>query len=343
MKPLRGPARPSGGHVLTQRLADRSLGQADAAPVPDWHVALSRLEGAYAAKTLHGYAGDFGIFEAWCQAMGLAALPATAATMSRFVGAQTPQVAPRTVKRRIAAIRRIHRLLGLSDTSHDEEVALAIRRGLRLHGRPARQALGLSATLRDRLIKACPATLKGARDRALIAVGYDTLCRRGELTGLQIEDLVPLAGGGAKVFVRRAKNDPFGESEYAYISGEGLGHLEAWLEVARLSSGPLFRPIFRTSVGKAGLHPRTVNRILQAAATSAGCAPSVVAQLTAHSMRVGPAQDLAIAGYSALQIMRAGRWRNLDAVSAYIRAADVNIWTKSVADTAHNHAAERRL
>jgi integrase len=211
-----------------------------------------------------------------------------------------------------------------------------------LYGRRPRQALGLSAHLRDRLLRACPASLKGSRDRALIAIGYDTLCRRSELTALRIEDLMPLRDGGAKVLVRRAKNDPYGEGEHAYISREGLGHLEAWLAMAGLSSGPMFRPIFKTTVGRPGLHPRTINRILQAAAMQAGCNAAVVAQLSAHSMRVGPAQDLAIAGFSALQIMRAGRWRNLDAVSTYIRAADVNVWSKSksVADTARNHAGE---
>jgi integrase/recombinase XerD len=323
-------------------LADGSSSEADAAPTRDWRAALSRLQGAYAAKTLHGYEGDFGVFEHWCRSTGLDALPATAETMSRFVEVQSGHVAPRTVTRRLTAIRRVHRLFGLNDASRDEGVALAIRRGLRLHGRRPRQALGLSATLRDRLIEACPATLKGARDRALIAVGYDTLCRRGELTALRIEDLVPLSGGGAKILVRRAKNDPYGEGEPAYISDKGLRHLEAWLDMARLSSGPMFRPIFKTTVGKPGLHPCTVNRVLQAAASEAGCDALVVAQLTAHSMRVGPAQDLAIAGYSALQIMRAGRWRNLDAVSTYIRAADVNIWTKpkSADHAALNNAGE---
>ena len=235
--------------------------------------------------------------------------------------------APRTVMRSLAAIRKIHRLLDLPDESRDELVLLAIRRGLRRSGRRPRQALGLSASLRDDLLASCPTTLKGLRDRALIAVGYDTLCRRSELAALRLEDVEPLARGGAKVLVRYAKNDPFGEGGVAYVSAAGAAHLEAWVGAANLTEGPLFRPIFKSAVGGRAIHPRTVNRVLQAAALQAGCDPATIARLSAHSLRVGPAQDLAIAGRSVLQIMRAGRWRHADAVSRYVRAADVNIWT----------------
>ena len=295
-------------------------------PGRDWRMALQRLEGAYADKTLRGYASDFDIFERWCGAAGFAALPATAATVALFVEAQIGTVAPRTVTRRLAAIGRIHQLAALPDFSRDAEVALALRRGLRQYGRRPRQALGLSAALRDQLIEACPASLKGLRDRAVIAVGYDTLCRRSELAALRLEDLQVLAAGGAKVLVRQSKTDPFQDGGFGFISARGLVLLRAWISASGLESGPMFRPVFISSVGKKAIHPRTINRILQDCAALAGCPASVVSRLSAHSLRVGPAQDLAISGRTALQIMRAGRWRHADAISAYIRAADINVW-----------------
>ena len=136
-----------------------------------WRTALVRLEGAYAPKTLHGYAADLEIFERWCERLEILPFPAVAGELARFVDGQMVGCAPRTVMRRLAAIRKIHRLLGLPDESRDEEVLLAVRRGLMLRGRPPRQALGLSAALRDQLLASCPTSVKGLRDRALIAVG----------------------------------------------------------------------------------------------------------------------------------------------------------------------------
>lgn len=313
--------------MLTERCTNLLAVQPDIpAPAFNWRAALARLEGAYSPRTLVEYAGDFMTFQHWCEGSGRAPLPAAASDLVQFVEAQMVVCAPRTVMRRLAVIRKIHGLLGLTDLSRDEGVKLAIRRGLRLKGRRPRQALGLSASLRDQLLNACPNSIKGLRDRALIAVGYDTLCRRSELAALRLEDVAPLADGACKVLIRRSKTDPYGQGGFGYISAEAATHLGAWLKTAQIREGPLFRAIFKSAVGQKAIHPRTVNRVLEACALQAGCDRSTVARLTAHSLRVGPAQDLAIAGRTVLQIMRAGRWRHADAVSRYVQAADVNVW-----------------
>lgn len=54
----------------------------------------------------------------------------------------------------------------------------------------------------------------------MIAVGYATLCRRCELVNIALDDLVRLPGGG-KALVRRAKNDPFGDGRWAFLSARG--------------------------------------------------------------------------------------------------------------------------
>jgi len=86
-----------------------------------------------------------------------------------------------------------------------------MRRALRAKRARPHQALGLTNDLRDQLIAACPNTLAGKRDRAMIALGYDTLCRRAELVALLLEDLRPPANGSAQILIRRSKNDPYGE------------------------------------------------------------------------------------------------------------------------------------
>ena len=123
----------------------------------------------------------------------------------------------------------------------DEEVVIAMRRALRAKRARPRQALGLTRDLRDQLIAACPNCLAGKRDRAMIALGYDTLCRRAELVGLRVEDMAPSSSGSAQILIRRSKNDPYGLGRLGYISPETMELVRAWLTAAKIDSGYIFR------------------------------------------------------------------------------------------------------
>ena len=121
--------------------------------------------------------------------------------------------------------------------------------------------------MRRQLIDACPADgLHGLRDRALIEVSYDRLCRRSELVGLLIEDLRPAPDDGARILIRRAKTDPFGDGRWAHLSPPTMDHLKAWLAVAAIIDGPLLRPIIACKVGGPPMNPVAVNRTLKTAA-----------------------------------------------------------------------------
>ena len=196
----------------------------------DWRAALARLEGAYADSTLRGYRADMTVFEKWCGQARRPALPASPKTVAAFVAHQAKFCSAATLKRRLAAIRKIHKLLRLENPVTDEEVTIAMRRALRKRSARPRQALGLTCDLRDRLIAACPDTLSGKRDRAMIALGYDTLCRRAELVALCVEDLTQSASGSAQILIRRSKNDPYGNGRLGYVSPETLELLRAWLK-----------------------------------------------------------------------------------------------------------------
>ena len=196
----------------------------------DWRIALNRLEGAYAPSTLKAYRADFEAFEAWCGVERRSPLPATAETVATFIADQTEHSSAATLKRRLAAIRKIHRLLRMESPVTEEEVTIALRRALRKKRARPRQALGLTIDLRDLLIAACPKTLAGARDRAMIMLGYDTLCRRSELVGLRVEDLAPAFRGSGQILIRRSKNDQYGEGRLGYVSPETLALVQDWLQ-----------------------------------------------------------------------------------------------------------------
>lgn len=288
-----------------------------------WQTALTRMEGAYSENTIRAYRADFSIFEDWCQKDGQTALPATPETVADFVLAQSKSAAPATVSRRRAAITKIHKLLKLDSPVSSEEVNLATRTVFRQRGRRQDQALGLTSPLKQKLIGACPNDLRGLRDRALISIGYDTLCRRAELVELQIDDLTVKTDGSGTILVRKSKTDKYGEGRLAYLSAEALVHLQRWLNDAKLSTGPIFRGICGTQLMPTALHPYSVARILKDLARTAGLDKPLVAKLSGHSMRVGAAQDMAAAGIDLGAIMHSGGWKSPHMVMRYIEHMEV--------------------
>jgi hypothetical protein len=74
------------------------------------------------------------------------------------------------------------------------------------------------------------------------------------------------------------------------------------------------------------LDRRIAELALEVAHIGAVDAREIVARLSGHSLRVGAAQDLAIAGRRPTGIMRAGRWCSVNGMIGHVRTADVNVW-----------------
>ena len=161
------------------------------------------------------------------------------------------------------------------------------------------------------------------RNRAIIAVGYDTLCRRSELVGLRVEDLSKLKGGAMSILVRRAKNDPFGDGRLGYLTPETVKFLRLWLKASGVTESWIFRRVQSGKIGISCLHPFTVNRTIKTMADAAGVDHSIVNQLSGHSMRVGAAQDMMTSGIGLLPVMQAGGWRSMNIVGRYVQEASV--------------------
>jgi integrase/recombinase XerD len=299
-----------------------------------WRSAIARLEGAYSENTLRGYRSDFAAFEAWCGKKHRRCLPASSRTIASFIEDEIVAFAPATLARRLAAIRKVHCLLRLGNPLDDEEVSIALRRARRSKPRRQKQARGLTRNIRDKLISACPEdTLIGLRNRAIIAVGYDTLCRRSELIALRSEDLNPLSDGAMSILIRRSKSDQFGDGRYGYLSSKTTTYLKAWLDAASLNEGWLFRRVLGKSIGEHPLHPFTISKILRATAHAAGLKHDVVKAISAHSLRIGAAQDLMTEGAGLLRIMRAGGWKSANTISRYVEHAELELFGRSSAST----------
>jgi site-specific recombinase XerD len=292
----------------------------------DWLRALERLEGAYSPHTLRSYRSDFACFANWSLAHGESPLPASSALVAQYLDTEASRLKPGTLKRRLCGIRKIHRLTDHPDPTDAVEVDLAFRRARRL--KPARpdQALGLTSALKDKLLAACSPDLAGLRDQVAIAVGFDTLCRRGELVTINIEDLTLNSLGRYDVLVRRAKNDPEGAGRTAKLSSKTTALVQLWLSRTGLTSGPLLRGVYQGHVQAAHLQPLTIARILKGASLKAGFEEEKRRKVRGHSLRVGGAQQLTLNGHNLLVIMRAGGWKSMNVVARYIEHLDIDVW-----------------
>ena len=295
------------------------------APQHDHEPALTELLGqfaraarsAFSSNTERAVKSDLGIYDAWCEQRGEQALPAQPETVAAFIDAMAELRAPATVRRYVASIAVAHRAVGREETLKSPLIRLALQRMHRRKGRRQEQAHGLTWPLRKRLLEAAGDRLIDDRNRALLAVAYDTLLRRAELTSLQVPDLLEEMGGAATLLVRHSKTDCEGKGEIVWVGPDSLRLVRAWLARSGIADGRLFR-----SVGKGGklgerLDPSQVPRIFKAMADRAGLPETVVEGLSGHSARVGAAQDMIAAGIELPAILQAGRWKSTAMVNRY--------------------------
>ncbi|MGN3975257.1 tyrosine-type recombinase/integrase [Tsuneonella sp. SYSU-LHT278] len=279
---------------------------------------LARCDGAYSPITLRGYRNDLLVFMSWCVRSGQNWLPASPASVARFIDEETNSKSIATIRRRVCAIQFAHRISDLPSPLRHSDVFLALRRATRAKRRRPRQALGLTAGMLERIAAACPDTLLGARDAALFSVGYDTLCRSAELAAIHVEHVSADLGS---LVVPRSKSDPFGDGRVAFLSAASAARLRRWLDLTGIAQGPLFRGLHTGTLSPTSLDTSSIRRRIKVVARRAGLSPDQVSHLSGHSMRVGAAQDMLVAGVDALGIMQAGGWRSHAVLARYVEYA----------------------
>lgn len=279
---------------------------------------FARCIGAYSDFTLRGYRCDLDTFSAWCTERGSEVVPASPEIVAAFIDEHIARYSYATIRRRLSAIKFLHRMCDLPSPIDTSVVYLSIRRAARTKGRRPKQVLGLTADLLASILDGCPKTLSGLRDAALISVGYDTLCRSSELSWMKV-DHIDLAS--QTVYIPRSKNDPFGDGRLARLTSETVEKIDRWLRTSGIDDGPLFRGLVAGKLRQGHMETSSVRRLVKASARRAGLDQDIVAGLSGHSMRVGAAQDLMISGYDTVAIMTAGGWKNVEVVARYCEKA----------------------
>jgi integrase len=197
----------------------------------------------------------------------------------------------------------------------------------------------VTETLRA-LLAALPATAAGIRDRAILLLGFAGALRRTELTAIDISHCAVHAEG---VVIEVPSSAPTEDGSHEEVGVPYGAHIEtcpvraltAWLSLAHITDGPVFRPVTRSGhVLAERLTDRTVARIVKravlaarAVAVESGNAALAAdldpARYAGHSLRAGFIISAAAAGVSERDIMRHTRHKRAETLQQYMRHATV--------------------
>ena len=278
---------------------------------------LKVAKGALSPNTERALRADVEVFRAWCRRHFREAFPASAATVVAFVDEMARVKTPATVRRYVSSIAALHKALRQTSPLESAAVRFALQRMHRLRGRRQAQVQGLTWPLRNRLLEAAGDRLIDVRNRALLAVGYDTLLRRSELVSLEVSDLMEEIDGTATLLVRSGKTDADGRGAMLYVARDTVQLVKTWLELAGVGGGRLFRSVRKDAAVGEQLDASQVPRIYKRMARRAGLRGDIVDTLAGHSTRVGAVQDMIACGIGLPAILQSGRWQTTRMVQRY--------------------------
>ena len=253
------------------------------------------------------------------------ALPTTAEQVEAYLNACAPNYNPRTLVRRITALRQWHQLRGHPDPTQSPVVKKTLRGICRLHGQPRTQATALRLKDLDRIVAHLKAmdSLQAVRNRALLLVGFFGAFRRSELVALTWEQ-INFVSDGMIITIPRSKTDQTGEGAPCVIPFGNATRcpvraLINWRQASACYQGAIFRRISRVGqVSPQSITPHHLNRILRQLAQAVGL--SQLESYSSHSLRRGFATEAARLGAPLAAIQRHGRWQCTKTVLEYIEA-----------------------
>jgi integrase len=291
-------------------------------PVPPMEQVREYIRASKAENTLRGYSADWRDFCTWSEAHGLSPLPTSPEIVAAYIAECAGRLKAGSIQRRLNAITEAHKATGLDSPTHTGIVRNTIKGIRRTMGTaPAQKAPALTVDIRTMLDMADVGTI-GARDRALILLGFAGAFRRSELVGLDVEDCA-FGKDGLTITLRRSKTDQHGAGRkigIPYGSNPDtcpVRTIQSWLELAGINTGPLFRSINRHGQVQPGrLSGIDVARVVKKLAQRAGLD---AAKYAGHSLRAGHATSAAIAGASERSIMDQTGHRSVQMVRRYIR------------------------
>jgi site-specific recombinase XerD len=289
-------------------------------------LAADFAKASKAKATIAAYESDFRIFESWCRARGLSALPATPSTVCAFLAAQAGLGRrASTLGRRLAAVRYVHKLANETNPIGDETIKATLS-GIRrtIGAAPVRKKAATSDIVLG-MVGGKGQSLRELRDRAILLLGFAGAFRRSELGALNVDDIEETPEG-MLVNLRRSKTDQEGLGRRVAIPrGEiacPVAAVKAWLSAAGIVEGAVFLRIWNRRaqrVTSQRLAARNVAAIVKAGASRLGFDPSTFG---GHSLRAGFVTSAVKRGANLIKITDVTGHKSLEMLKTYSRDAE---------------------
>ena len=284
------------------------------------YASLNYVHQATADNTRKAYQSDIRHFIEWG-----GKLPCDPGTVVKYCEVHANSLRPKTLKRRVIALRQFHRYQGFVDPTAHPLVDKTLKGIANVHGKPANQAAPLLFDDLKQIILYLDAsdTLSAIRNAAMLSLGFFAALRGSELTQVKIEDL-SFETSGLVLTIPRSKTDQSGDGQACAVPKQEnqfcpVALIKKWLEVSERESGPLFVGINRwDTVSTKAISIQSLNNIVRECAQLAGIFKAE--QFSSHSLRRGFATSASQAGASFKSIMAQGRWRHEGTVLEYIEA-----------------------
>ena len=268
-------------------------------------------------------------------------LPATVASVARYVAEQAENLSLNTIKHRLAALSRWHQDHGFPDPTKSPIIRQVLKGIRALHPEQEKRAkpleLQVLQQLSDWLDDAITVSgerrdrrgvLRHARDRAMLLLGFWRGFRSDELVNLRVENIEITPGEGLICYLPRSKGDRQMQGrEFSCPALSRLCPVEAvswWLSVSGLTEGPLFRAINRWGhVSEKPLLAVSIIPMLRSLLTQAGV--DRADDYSSHSLRRGFADWASSSGWDLRELMNYVGWRDIKAAMRYLNGADAGL------------------
>jgi integrase len=275
------------------------------------------LKAATRPNTRKAYQSDIQQYIAWG-----GVLPASTELIMRYLHEQATLLNPRTLSRRLVALRHWHEYQGFPDPTKHQAVQKILRGIYNTHGTPKDKAMPL---ILEQLVHVSEylvqqSDLAAMRNLALLQVGFLGSFRRSELVGIEV-DHIRFVPEGIEIIIPRSKTDPIGEGQACAIPYGNdklcaVRALKVWLENANIASGSVFRSINRHGqMGNRALSADSVNVILKQLAKR--CSLPEAQNYRGHSLRRGFVTSALKKGVPLAALMEHCRWRDAKSPLGY--------------------------
>ena len=268
-------------------------------------------------------------------------LPSTADAIARYLADHAATLAINTLRLRLAALSRWHTDQGFADPTKSPLVRQVLKGIRSIHAVPEKRARPLELAVLQQIDQWLdvaignaqrsgdrPALLRQTRNRSLMLLGFWRGFRSDELVNLRVENIEVTPGQGMACYLGRTKGDR--QLQGRVFKCPALSRLcpvtafNAWIDLAGLTEGPVFRKIDRWgNVADESLHADSLIPLLRSLFAEAGVESPE--EYSSHSLRRGFAGWTRASGWDIKELMEYVGWKDVKSAMRYLDASDSSL------------------